>query len=61
MNCQPFLRFIQDNPQVRDRLDLVAYNRHAQTSQSEWQLPSEDDLDEIVEEIESIIDRESRF
>ncbi len=61
VNCQPFLRFIQDNPQVRDRLDLVAYNRHAQTSQSEWQLPSEDDLDEIVEEIESIIDRESRF
>ena len=61
VDCQPFLRFIQDNPQVRDRLDLVAYNRHAQTTQSEWHLASEDELDEIVEEIESIIDRDPHF
>ncbi|VAX05812.1 hypothetical protein MNBD_GAMMA25-601 [hydrothermal vent metagenome] len=61
VDCQPFLRFIQDNPQVRDRLDLVAYNRHAQTTQPEWHQASEDDLDEIVEEIENIIDREPRY
>lgn len=59
VDCQPFLRFIQDNPQVRDRLDLVAYNRHAQTSQSDWRLAAENELDEIVEEIESIIDGEA--
>jgi len=61
VDCQPFLRFIQDNPQVRDRLDMVAYNRHAQAMQSEPHLAYQDELDEIVEEIESIIDRESRF
>lgn len=61
VDCQPFLRFIQDNPQVRDRLDLVAYNRHVQTAESEWQRGSENELDEIVREIETIIDREPRF
>ncbi len=61
VDCQPFLRFIQDNPRVRDRLDLVAYNRHAHTSQSEWHSTSENELDEIVDEIESIIDRDTRF
>ena len=61
VDCQPFLRFIQDNPQVRDRLDMVAYNRHAQAMQSELHLAGQNELDEIVEEIESIIGRESRF
>jgi len=61
VDCQPFLRFIQDNPRVRDRLDLIAYNRHAHTSQSEWSLASENELDGIVEEIESIIDRDRSF
>ena len=61
IDCQPFLRFIQDNPQVRDRLDLVAYNRHAQTTQPAWHQASENELDEIVEEIESIIDRDRGF
>ncbi len=58
VDCQPFLRFIQDNPQVRDRLDLVAYNRHAQAMLPEGYPASQD---KIVEEIENIIDRESRF
>lgn len=61
VDCQPFLRFIQDNPQVRDRLDLVAYNRHAHTTQQEWHRIPPDNLDEIVEEIENIIDGEPRF
>lgn len=58
VDCQPFLRFIQDNPQVRDRLDLVAYNRHTQAIWSEEHPPAQD---EIVREIEAIIDRESCF
>ncbi len=58
VDCQPFLRFIQDNPQVRDRLDLVAYNRHTQAMRSEDHPPARDD---IVQEIEAIIERESRF
>ncbi|HEB87083.1 MAG TPA: cyclic nucleotide-binding domain-containing protein [Gammaproteobacteria bacterium] len=61
VDCQPFLRFIQDNPQVRDRLDLVAYNRHTQAMLSEGLSASPDARDEIVKEIENIIDRESRF
>jgi len=61
VDCQPFLRFIQDNPRVRDRLDLVAYNRHAHTCQSDGHSTSENEVNEIVEEIESIIDRDSRF
>ncbi|NOZ36535.1 MAG: cyclic nucleotide-binding domain-containing protein [Gammaproteobacteria bacterium] len=60
VDCQPFLRFIQDNPQVRDRLDLIAYNRHTQAMSEEPLIPL-NELDEIVEEIENIIDRESRF
>lgn len=59
VDCQPFLRFIQDNPQVRDRLDLVAYNRHAQAMLSDEHLAPQDEMDEIVEAIENIIDRES--
>ncbi|VAX12647.1 hypothetical protein MNBD_GAMMA24-185 [hydrothermal vent metagenome] len=61
VDCQPFLRFIQDNPQVRDRLDLIAYNRHTQAMLSDEHLVPQHELDEIVEEIENIIDRESRF
>ncbi len=30
VECGSFLKFIQDNPEVRDRIDLVAQNRHEQ-------------------------------
>lgn len=52
VDCQPFLRFIQDNPQVRDRIDMVAYNRHARSV-----LPAAPatEVDDIVREIETII------
>lgn len=31
VDCIPFLKFIQENPDVRDRIDLVAHNRHEQS------------------------------
>jgi len=31
VDCSSFLKFIQDNPDIRDRIDLVAHNRHEQT------------------------------
>jgi len=30
VECQSFLKFIQENPEIRDRIDLVAHNRHEQ-------------------------------
>jgi CRP-like cAMP-binding protein len=32
VDCKPFLEFIQDNPEIRDRIDMVAYNRHSETA-----------------------------
>lgn len=61
VDCQPFLRFIQDNPQVRDRLDLMAYHRHTQARLSGGHAASPDERDEIAREIENIIERGSRF
>jgi len=30
VDCGSFLKFIQENPEIRDRIDLVAHNRHEQ-------------------------------
>lgn len=53
IDCQPFLQFIQENPQIRDRIDLVAYNRHADLTHSAQE------LDDIVAGIEQIIKSEN--
>ncbi|MCW9025313.1 MAG: cyclic nucleotide-binding domain-containing protein [Gammaproteobacteria bacterium] len=50
VDCYPFLQFIQENPETRDRIDLVAYNRHAELT------GSTSELDAIVAGIENILD-----
>jgi len=30
ISISSFLKFIQENPDIRDRIDLVAHNRHEQ-------------------------------
>ena len=57
IDCQPFLQFIQDNPQIRDQIDSVAYNRHAESS--DFTSDSQTDMDEAVNNIKQIIDDES--
>ncbi|MDH5571091.1 MAG: cyclic nucleotide-binding domain-containing protein [Gammaproteobacteria bacterium] len=52
IDCRSFLQFIQDNPQVRDQVDSVAYNRHAESSGSS-------SLDDIVDSIKRIFDEEN--
>ena len=55
LDCDLFLEFIKDNPDVRDRIDLDAHNRHELTLQF-GELPATSERAEsIVNNIEKII------
>lgn len=55
LDCDLFLDFIKDNPEVRDRIDLDAHNRHELTLQF-GELPATPERAEsIVNNIEKII------
>jgi len=55
LDCDLFLDFIKDNPEVRDRIDLDAHNRHELTLQF-GELPATSERAEsIVNNIEKII------
>lgn len=49
-----FLRFIQDNPGVRDSLDMTSYNRFAKRSDSESETPLSSDVYVSGDELKSI-------
>lgn len=55
LDCDLFLDFIKDNPEVRDRIDLDAHNRHEITLQF-GELPATSErADSMVNNIEKII------
>ncbi len=57
VDCQPFLQFIQENPQIRDRLDMIAFNRHAETAEQGQLFDSREAMDEALTRIQNLIDR----
>ena len=55
LDCELFLEFIKDNPEVRDRIDLDAHNRHELTLQV-GELPATPERAEfMLNNIENII------
>ncbi|MDR9436451.1 MAG: cyclic nucleotide-binding domain-containing protein [Thiohalophilus sp.] len=57
VDCQPFLQFIQENPEIRDRLDMIAFNRHAETAGQEQLVDSHEAMDEALARIQNLIDQ----
>ncbi len=54
IDCRSFLDFIQNNPEVRDRIDQVAHNRHVQTTAEVPMAGSAAERDRLLAEIEAI-------
>lgn len=59
VDCKSFLDFIQENPEVRDRIDLVAHNRHEQALHASAVPESAEQLREVVNGIEEIMQGDS--
>lgn len=55
IDCKTFLDFIQENPEVRDRLDMVAHNRHDLLEDSVIIPESREQIRTVVSEIETIL------
>ena len=55
IDCKLFLEFIQENPEIRDRLDMVAHSRHDILDDVNIIPESKDQVRTVVSEIESII------
>ena len=58
IDCKTFLDFIQDNPEVRDRLDMVAHNRHELLEDTAIIPETKEQVHTVVSEIESILNKE---
>ncbi|MDZ7805418.1 cyclic nucleotide-binding domain-containing protein [Thiohalophilus sp.] len=57
VDCQPFLQFIQENPAIRDRLDMIAFNRHVETAEQGQLVDSREAMDEALARIQNLIDQ----
>jgi len=57
VDCQPFLQFVGDNPQIRDQLDTTAFNRHTETVDQGRLADSPAALGEELSRIRNLIDR----
>lgn len=55
VDCQPFLQFIQENPEIRDRMDMIAFNRHAETADQGQLADSREAMDEALARIQNLI------
>lgn len=55
IDCEIFLDFIKDNPEVRDRIDLDAHNRHELTLQFGTLPATTERAESMVSHIEKII------
>lgn len=60
IDCRLFLEFIQNNPEVRDRIDLVAYNRRAQAAGGRPCAESAAERDRLLAEMDNITRSERR-
>ena len=54
---ETLLRFIQDNPDVRDRLDQVAYNRHDDAYHEVSSFGTDNYTQQSIENINSILNK----
>lgn len=57
VDCQPFLQFIQENPEIRDRMDMIAFNRHTETADQGQLVDSREAMDEALARIQNLIDQ----
>jgi CRP-like cAMP-binding protein len=55
IDCKLFLDFIQDNPEIRSRLDAVAQNRHSMLDSITMVPESSEQVRTVISEIESIM------
>lgn len=58
IDCKLFLEFIEENPEIRDRLDIVAHNRHEILENTTTIPESKDQVRTVVSEIESIMNED---
>ena len=55
IGCKTFLDFIRDNPDIRERLDTEAHNRHDILQDAVIIPESKEQVHTVVSEIETII------
>ena len=55
VDCQPFLEFIQKNPEIRDRIDMVAFNRHSHVTDKGYVIESREAVDSMLSKIEEVM------
>lgn len=55
VDCQLFLEFIQENPEIRDRIDMVAFNRHSQMTDQGYVIESREAVDSMLSKIEEVM------
>jgi len=61
VDCGLFLKFIQDNPEIRDRIDLVAHNRHEQANYLEHVRGTPIDMSKIFKNFNNVsIEKETK-
>lgn len=58
IDCKTFLDFIQENPEIRDRLDMVAHNRHELLEDAVIIPESREQIRTVVSEIETIMNED---
>ena len=58
IDCKTFLDFIKDNPDVRERLDIEAHNRHDILQDAVIVPESREQVHTVVSEIETIINED---
>jgi cAMP-dependent protein kinase regulator len=54
VDCSSFLKFIQENPDIRDRIDLVAHNRHEQADYLEHVRGAPADLSKMFKNFNNV-------
>ncbi len=55
VDCQPFLSFIEDNPEIREHLGMVAFNRHSVVTGQGYLIDSREAMDNMLSQIEQVI------
>jgi CRP-like cAMP-binding protein len=58
VDCQPFLNFIQNNPGIREQLDLVAFNRHSEMTSQGHLVDSREAMDDMLSQITAVIEQD---
>jgi CRP-like cAMP-binding protein len=57
VDCQPFLQFIQENPEIRDRIDMIAFNRHSEAVDQGRLADSREARDDALSRIQQLLDQ----